>query len=301
MNLTETQIERYSRHIILPEVGGRGQERLLEGRVLLVGAGGLGSPAGLYLAAAGVGTIGVVDADVVDLSNLQRQVIHSTADLGTPKVDSAAAKMRAINPDVRVNVYRERLTAANALAILAEYDFVIDGTDNFAAKFLVADACHFAGKPYSHAGILRFDGQTMTVLPGRTACYRCVFGKPPPAGAVPSCSQAGVLGVLAGVMGTLQATEAIKFLLGQGRLLTDRLLVYGALDLRFREVSVKQGPDCPLCGNTPTITELRDEAPAVCACAVGRCETDTSFTDRQTRTDAAAGGRQPSNGGLESE
>lgn len=264
VSLTEAQIERYSRHILLPEVGGRGQERLLAGRVLLVGAGGLGSPAGLYLAAAGVGMLGIVDADVVDLSNLQRQVIHSTADLGRLKVESAAARIRALNPDVRVQTYPLRLTAATALAILADYDFVIDGTDSFASKFLVADACHLARKPYAHAGVLRFDGQMLTVLPGQTACYRCVFREPPPAGAVPSCAQAGVLGVLAGVMGTLQATEALKFLLGQGRLLTDRLLVYDALDLSFREVPLKRNPRCPLCGVEPRITELRDEPPPGC-------------------------------------
>jgi molybdopterin/thiamine biosynthesis adenylyltransferase len=264
MNLTEEQIERYSRQIILPEVGGKGQERLLAGKVLIVGAGGLGSPAALYLAAAGVGTIGVADADVVDLSNLQRQVIHTTADLGAPKVASAAAKMRAINPDVTVRTHHERLTAANATAILAGYDFVLDGTDNFPSKFLVADACHFCAKPYCHAGILRFDGQLMTVLPGRTTCYRCVFSAPPPAGAVPSCSQAGVLGVLAGVIGTLQATEAVKFILGRGQLLTDALLTYHALDTRFRKVTLKRNPACPLCGSTPTITELRDEAQPAC-------------------------------------
>jgi molybdopterin/thiamine biosynthesis adenylyltransferase len=264
VNLTEDQIERYSRHIILPEVGGKGQEKLLAGKVLLVGAGGLGSPAGLYLAAAGVGTIGVIDADEVDLTNLQRQVIHFTADLGKPKVESAAAKMRAINPDVLVKTYRERLTAANAPDILGDYDFIIDGTDNFPAKFLVADACHFAAKPYSHAGILRFDGQVMTVKPGKTTCYRCVFNDPPPAGAVPSCSQAGVLGVLAGVIGTLQATEAVKFLLGQGELLTDGLLVYNALNMTFRKVALKRNPSCPLCGKDPSITELKDEEQAVC-------------------------------------
>lgn len=265
MGLTEDQVERYSRHIILPEVGGRGQEKLLAGRILLVGAGGLGSPAALYLAAAGIGTIGVIDADEVDLTNLQRQVIHFTADLGKPKVESAAAKMRAINPDVDVRTYHQRLTAANALEILADYDFVVDGTDNFPSKFLVADACHFAGKPYSHAGILRFDGQTMTVRPGETTCYRCVFKEPPPAGAVPSCSQAGVLGVLAGVVGTLQATEAVKFLLGQGELLTDSLLVYDGLKASFRKVQLKRNPACALCGENPSITELRDEEQAVCA------------------------------------
>ncbi len=264
MNLSEAQIERYSRHIILSEVGGKGQEKLLAGKVLLVGAGGLGSPAGLYLAAAGVGTIGVIDADVVDVTNLQRQVIHFTADLGRPKVASAAAKMEAINPDVNVVTYHDRLTAANALEILADYDFVIDGTDNFPSKFLVADACHFSGTPYSHAGILRFDGQIMSVVPGESACYRCVFNAPPPKGAVPSCSQAGVLGVLAGVIGTLQATEAVKFLLGQGDLLTDSLLVYNALKTNFRKVGLKRSPKCPLCGEHPTITELKDEEQAVC-------------------------------------
>ena len=264
MGLNEEQIERYSRHIILPEVGGKGQEKLLAGKVLLVGAGGLGSPAGLYLAAAGIGTIGVIDADAVDLTNLQRQVIHFTDDLGKPKVESAAAKMRAINPDVQVKTYRERLTSDNALTILSDYDFVIDGTDNFPSKFLVADACHFAAKPYSHAGILRFDGQIMTVKPGATVCYRCVFNAPPPAGAVPSCSQAGVLGVLAGVIGTLQATEAVKFLLQQGKLLTDTLLVYNALEMTFRKVTLKRNPSCPLCGGNPSITELRDEEQAVC-------------------------------------
>jgi molybdopterin/thiamine biosynthesis adenylyltransferase len=272
MKLTESQIERYSRHIMLPEVGGRGQERLLAGKVLLVGAGGLGSPAGLYLAAAGVGTIGIMDADVVDLSNLQRQIAHATPDLGKAKVDSAAEKFRAINPDVEVRTYRERLTTANALAILPDYDFVIDGTDSFASKFLVADACHFAARPYAHAGILRFEGQLMTVLPGRTACYRCLFQAPPPAGAVPSCSQAGVLGVLAGVIGTLQAGEAIKFLLGRSELLTNTLLVYDGLNTGLRRVAVKRNPRCPLCGEAPTVTELRDEAPAACACARGeRC------------------------------
>ena len=269
MSLTESQIERYSRQIILSEVGGRGQEKLWRGRVLIVGAGGLGCPAGLYLAGAGVGTIGIMDADVVDLSNLHRQIAHATPDIGRSKVESAAETFRAINPDVTPRTYRERLTAANALAILSDYDFVIDGTDNFPSKFLVADACHFAGKPYSHAGILRFGGQTMTVLPGQTACYRCLFHSPPPAGVVPSCAQAGVLGVVAGVLGVLQATEAIKFLLGQGELLTDQLLVYEALHADFRKVQLQRNPECPLCGAAPAITELRDAEPAGCACEPG--------------------------------
>ncbi len=269
MNLTDTQIERYSRHILLSEVGGGGQERLLAGRVLLVGVGGLGSPAALYLAAAGVGTLGLVDADVVDLSNLQRQIAHATPDIGRPKVESAAEKLRALNPDVTVRTHPERLTAANALAILHDYDFVVDGTDSFASKFLVADACHFARKPYSHAGILKFNGQTLTVIPGETACYRCVFVRPPPAGAVPTCSQAGVLGVLAGVVGAWQATEAIKFLLGAGDLLTNRLLVYDALKMKAREVRLHRNPHCPLCGDAPSITQLRDEAPPACALGGG--------------------------------
>lgn len=262
MDLTEEQIERYSRHIILPEVGGKGQEKLLDGSVLLVGAGGLGSPAALYLAAAGIGRIGLIDGDVVDLSNLQRQIAHTTGDLGRPKTESAREKMQAINPDIRVDTFQERLTSSNALSVLRDYDFVIDGTDNFSSKFLVADACHFAGKPYSHAGILRFQGQTITVLPGRTTCYRCVFNSPPPPGAVPSCSQAGVLGVLAGVVGAIQATEAIKFLLGIGELLTNSLLVYDALTMRFRNVSLSRNRGCPLCGANPSITELQDAAPA---------------------------------------
>lgn len=264
MHLTEPQIERYSRHIILPEVGGKGQQKLLAGRVLIVGAGGLGSPAALYLAAAGIGTLGLIDGDVVDLTNLQRQIAHATADIGRLKVESAADKCRAINPDVTIRCYPELLRAENALAILRDYDFVIDGTDNFGAKFLVADACYFAGKPYSHAGILRFEGQALTVLPGRTGCYRCVFHAPPPAGAVPSCSQAGVLGVLAGIMGTIQATEAVKHLLGIGELLTNRLLVFDALKMKFREVRFQRNDACPLCGSHPTITELEDAAPAVC-------------------------------------
>jgi len=265
MALTEEQIERYSRHIILTEVGGKGQEKLLAGKVLLVGAGGLGSPVGLYLAAAGVGVIGVADADVVDVSNLQRQVLHGTRDVGRLKVESAAESMRAINPDVSVRTHPVRLSAANALELFEDYDFVIDGTDSFTSKFLVADACHFARKPYSHAGILRFEGQTMTVLPGRTACYRCVFSRPPPAGAVPSCAQAGVLGALPGVIGAIQATEAVKRLLGVGQLLTDRLLVYDALGMKFRTVKFRRNPRCPLCGVSPGITELREEEQRACA------------------------------------
>lgn len=258
MNLTKEQLERYARNIMLPEMGVEGQEKLLAGRVLLVGAGGLGSAAAQYLSAAGVGTIGVVDPDAVELSNLQRQVIHTTADLGRPKIGSASERMRAINPDVRVNTYPERLTAGNALQLLNNYDFVIDATDNFPSKFLLADACHFAGKPYSHAGVLGFEGQMMTVIPNRTACYRCIFDAPPPD--APSRSQGGVLGVVPGVLGTLQAAEAIKFLLDRGELLTNRLLVYNSLAASFRTVPLKRNTACPLCGSDPSITRLDNSA-----------------------------------------
>jgi len=263
MGLTEQQIERYSRHIILQEVGGVGQEKLLSSKVLIIGAGGLGAPAGLYLAAAGVGTIGIIDGDKVDLTNLQRQVIHHTADVGVEKVKSAENKIRAINPDVAVKTYQKLAMADNIREIIRDYDFVIDGTDNFGAKFLINDACYFEKIPFSHAGIIKFQGQLITVLPSET-CYRCIFGSPPPDGAVPSCSQAGVLGVLAGVIGTLQATEAIKYLLGLGELLTGTLLTYDALEMKFRSIKLSRNPDCPLCGENPKITELKDEQQQVC-------------------------------------
>jgi molybdopterin/thiamine biosynthesis adenylyltransferase len=268
MMLTDEQIERYQRHIALKEVGGKGQQKLLKGRVLIIGAGGLGAPAALYLAAAGVGTIGLADADAVDLSNLQRQVIHFTPDIGKAKVDSAREKMAAVNPDVTVNTHQEWVRAGNIMGIIGGYDFVIDGTDNFAAKFLINDACVLAGMPYSHAGILRFDGQTITVRPGESACYRCIFPAPPPKDAIPTCSQAGVLGVLPGVLGVIQATEAIKFLLGKGELLTGRLLIYNALQMRFNEVRIDRNPRCPICGEAPSIRELRDEQDAVNVCDV---------------------------------
>ncbi|OHB78813.1 MAG: adenylyltransferase [Planctomycetes bacterium RBG_16_55_9] len=271
MSLTEQQIDRYSRHIILQQVGGLGQEKLLASRVLIVGAGGLGAPAAMYLAAAGVGTIGIVDADKVDLSNLQRQIIHHTDDVGTDKVVSAQAKIRAINPDTQVRTYPQRAVADNIREMIREYDFVIDGTDNFPAKFLVNDACYFEKIPFSHAGILQFDGQLITVVPGESACYRCIFNAPPPANAVPSCSQAGVLGVLAGVIGSLQATEAIKYLLGIGDLLTDTLLTYNALTMTFRKVRLARNPSCRLCGQNPQMTELKDEQQAVCDLKSCKC------------------------------
>jgi molybdopterin/thiamine biosynthesis adenylyltransferase len=258
--LTSEQRERYSRQILLAEIGEAGQQKLLSSKVLIIGAGGLGSPAAIYLAAAGIGTIGIVDADKVELSNLHRQIIHHVADLGTEKVKSAKAKLQAINPDVVVKTYYQRVKADNIRKIISEYDFVIDATDNFPAKFLINDACFFEKKPFSHAGVLRFDGQLMTVLPHKTSCYRCIFNAPPTPDAVPPASQSGLLGVLPGVIGTLQATEAVKFLLGIGNLLTDTLLTYNALTMEFRKVRFPRNRDCSLCGTNPIITELKDDS-----------------------------------------
>jgi len=246
--LSGDERERYARHLALDEVGEAGQERLRAGRVLVIGAGGLGSPAALYLAAAGVGCIGVADGDQVELSNLQRQVIHGSSDLGRPKVLSARDRMLEINPGVRVECIGEWLTRENIVGVVARYDFVLDATDNFEAKFLINDACLGAGTTYSHGGILRFTGQTMTVRPGESTCYRCIFPEPPEAEVALSCSRAGVLGVLPGVIGLIQATEAIKYLLGIGELLTSRLLTYDALTMRFREVPLARNPHCPACG-----------------------------------------------------
>jgi len=263
MDFTEDQIHRYSRHIILQDVGVEGQEKINNGKVLIVGAGGLGAPVALYLAAAGVGTIGIIDGDMVDLSNLQRQVIHFTPDVNKPKVLSAKEKINQLNPDVKVVTYHDFLTAANALEIIKDYDFVVDGTDNFPVKFLINDACVKAGKPFSHGGILRFEGQTITVLPG-TACYRCVFQSPPPPNAVPTCSQAGVLGAIAGMLGTIQAAEVLKYLTGVGDLLTNRLLTFNAKTMEFRTIKVKHNHRCAVCGDHPTITELVDYEQATC-------------------------------------
>lgn len=263
MEFNETQLERYSRHIILQDVGVEGQEKIMKGRILIVGAGGLGAPAALYLAAAGVGTIGLVDGDLVDLSNLQRQVIHFTKDIGRPKVISAKEKIEAVNPDVKVVLYQKRAMADNVAGIIKDYDFIIDGTDNFPAKFLINDACVLGRKPFSHGGILRFDGQTMTYVPGE-ACYRCIFETPPPLNAVPSCSQAGILGAVAGMLGTIQAAEALKYLIGKGELLTNRLLIFNALTMNFRTVAVKRNLRCPVCGENPLIRELIDEQQKAC-------------------------------------
>ncbi len=263
MNLTEEQIERYSRHIILKDVGGKGQEKLLQSKVLIIGTGGLGAPAALYLAAAGVGTLGLVDGDKVDITNLQRQVIHFTPDIGRPKVTSAKEKIEKINPDVTVRTHECLVTSENILDLIQEYDFILDGTDNFPAKFLINDACVMVKKPFSHGGILRFDGQTMTHTPGN-ACYRCVFHSPPPPNAVPSCSQAGILGAVAGMLGTIQAAEALKFATGVGDLLVNRLLIFNAKTMRYRTAAIKRNPKCPVCGDHPVITELKEYEQQIC-------------------------------------
>lgn len=259
---SEEQIQRYARHILLPQVGGVGQEKLLRAKVLVVGAGGLGSPVLLYLAAAGVGTIGVIDDDRVELSNLQRQIAHTTARIGTPKVDSARAAIQAINPDVTVVTYKERFGPANALDLISAYDLVTDGSDNFATRFLVNDAAYFAKRPLVTGAILRFDGQVATFKnfkggPNEDGpCYRCIFREPPPPGQIPTCSEAGVLGALCGTVGSLQTTEILKELLGIGDTMAGALLVYDALATEFRKIKVRRDPGCPLCGDTPTIKDL---------------------------------------------
>ncbi len=265
MAFSNEQIERYSRHIILKEVGAKGQKKLLDSSVLIIGAGGLGAPAAMYLAAAGVGKIGIADADEVDLSNLQRQIIHATHDIGKAKVLSAKETMEAINPDVTVNAYRTFVSADNIMELISEYDFIIDGTDNFPAKFLINDACVMAEKPFSHAGIIRFQGQLMTYVPGQGPCYRCIFKNPPPKDAVPTCKQAGVIGAMGGVIGSLQAMEAVKYIIGKGELLTGSLLTYDALSMEFRKIKLPTHVEtCPVCGKNPTIHELIDYAQTEC-------------------------------------
>jgi sulfur-carrier protein adenylyltransferase/sulfurtransferase len=258
--LSATQRERYSRHLKVPEIGEAGQAKLLDSKVLLVGAGGLGSPAGLYLAAAGVGTIGIVDDDVVDRSNLQRQVLHTDASVGRPKTESAAATLTALNPDVRVVRHDVRLTAANAREILAPYDVIVDGCDNFATKYLVNDGAVLLGKTVVYGSIFRFDGQASVFAPGSGPCYRCLYPEPTPAEMAPSCDEAGVLGVLPGVVGLIQATEAVKVLLGRGEPLIGRLLAYDALGMTFSTFKVRRDPKCAVCGDAPTIRELSDLA-----------------------------------------
>jgi molybdopterin/thiamine biosynthesis adenylyltransferase/rhodanese-related sulfurtransferase len=256
MPLGPDQLQRYSRHFLLNQVGEKGQRKLLRSRVLLIGAGGLGSPTALYLAAAGVGTIGLMDADVVDITNLQRQVLHTTADLGKPKVESGTRTLRALNPDVNVVALPERISVDNALDVVADYDVVVDGSDNFSTRYLVNDACYLAGKPHVHGSIFQFEGMASVFAPNQGPCYRCLYPAPPPAGLVPSCAEAGVLGVLPGIVGVIQATETVKLLLGVGEPLIGRLLTYDALGMRFREVRLRRDPGCPLCGVSPTIKDL---------------------------------------------
>jgi adenylyltransferase/sulfurtransferase len=255
---TEEQIRRYSRQIVLPHVGGKGQRKLLESKVLLIGAGGLGCPAGIYLAAAGVGTLGFIDFDVVDISNLHRQILHATEDIGRPKTQSAAETIHAINPDVRVITHQEKLTSENAFGVFSGYDIIVDGSDNFPTKYLANDACVLLGKPLVFAAVFQFDGQASVFLPGKSPCYRCIFPEPPPPGAVPSCQEAGVFGAVPGVMGTVQAVETIKLLLGLGTSLAGRLLIFDALMMEFTDVKLERDPNCPICGDNPTITELID-------------------------------------------
>ena len=265
MAFTNEQLERYSRHIILKEIGVKGQKKLMNAKVLIIGAGGLGAPAALYLTAAGVGTIGIADADAVDLSNLQLQVIHTTADIGRRKVDSAADTMRRINPEVEVRTYDTFVSSANIAEMIREYDFVLDGTDNFPAKFLINDACVMEKKPFSHAGIIRFKGQLTTVIPGVSPCYRCIFKNPPPKDAVPTCKQAGVIGAMGGVIGSLQAMEAVKYLTGAGDLLAGYLLTFDALTMEFRRIKLPpRGKGCAVCSDTPSITTLIDYEQAAC-------------------------------------
>ncbi len=263
MEFSDEQIERYARHIILPEVGGEGQAKLLQSRVLVIGAGGLGSPLLLYLAAAGTGTLGVVDDDFVDLSNLQRQVIHGTGRIGAAKVESARETLGEINPEVTLVTHQTRLNAENALELIADYDLVADGSDNFATRFLVNDACYLAKTPLVSAALLRFEGQISTFkayLGGEEPCYRCIFPEAPPPGLIPTCAEGGVLGAVAGAMGSIQAVEVIKELLGIGESLSGSLVLYDALTATFRKIKVKPDPECPLCGENPTIRDLSSHA-----------------------------------------
>ena len=257
LTLTPEQVKRYSRHIIMSDVGSKGQRALMGAKALIIGAGGLGSPSAIYLSLAGVGTVGIVDFDVVELSNLQRQILHHTADVGRPKVQSAIDNIKAYNPDVNVVVHETRLESDNAMEIISQYDLVINGADNFATRYLVNDACYLLKKPLFDGSILIFDGQATVFLPGQ-GCYRCLFPSPPPPGMVPNCAEAGVLGALTGLVGSIQATEALKYFLGIGESLSSRLLLIDALSMTFREVRLKKNPDCPLCGDNPTVTELID-------------------------------------------
>jgi sulfur-carrier protein adenylyltransferase/sulfurtransferase len=269
-DFTEDQVLRYARHIILPNIGGEGQRKLMRAKVLLIGAGGLGSPAAMYLAAAGVGTLGLVDFDRVDLSNLQRQLLHDTDDVGRPKVESAAERLRSLNPNVEVIPHDVVLSSENAFEIMEPYDVVVDGSDNFPVRYLVNDATQMLGKPLVYGSIYQFEGQASVFLPGsETPCYRCLFPNPPPPGTVPSCAEAGVFGVLPGIIGSIQAVEAIKLVVGVGEPLVGKLLLFDALGMEFTTVKLKWDPDCPVCGKHPAVTELIDYE-AFCGLAPGQ-------------------------------
>jgi sulfur-carrier protein adenylyltransferase/sulfurtransferase len=285
--LTKEELTRYSRHLILPEVGLEGQKKLKSSRVLVIGTGGLGAPLLMYLSAAGIGTIGIVDFDFVEESNLQRQVIHGTRDLGRPKVASAADRIKSINPFVQVNTYNTRLTSENALDIIKEYDVVVDGTDNYQTRYLVNDACVFLGKPNVYGSIFRFEGQASVFYAKEGACYRCLYPAPPPPGLVPSCAEGGVLGVLPGIVGSIQANETIKLLLGGGDSLVNRLLIFDAWKMKFRELKLAKDPNCPVCGEHPTITKLIDYD-AFCGINLPQKENDLeeiSSTDLKQKID----------------
>jgi sulfur-carrier protein adenylyltransferase/sulfurtransferase len=256
--LSNEEIARYSRHLIMPEVALEGQKKLKQARVLTIGAGGLGSPLALYLAAAGIGTLGIVDFDVVDESNLQRQIIHGTSDVGRPKMESARDRIKDINPNVRVEAYEEALSSENALEIFEDFDVIVDGTDNFPTRYLVNDASVLSGKPNVYGSIFRFEGQASVFYAKEGPCYRCLYPEPPPPGLVPSCAEGGVLGILPGAIGTIQATETVKLILGIGEPLIGRLLLYDALGMRFREMKLRKDPSCPVCGENPTVNELID-------------------------------------------
>ncbi len=278
--LTREEIARYSRHLIMPEVTIAGQRRLKAGSVLLVGTGGLGSPAALYLAAAGVGRIGLVDYDVVDESNLQRQVVHDTSFIGKPKLDSARARLNALNPHVQIETHATSISSDNALQIMKDYDVIVDGTDNFETRYLTNDACYLLKKPNVYGSIFRFEGQASVFWPDKGPCYRCLYPEPPPPGLVPSCAEGGVLGILPGVVGTIQATEALKILLGVGEPLVGRLLLYDALARSFEELKLRRDPKCPLCGENPTIKELQDY---VAFCGTGRGEGEEAVEEITAR------------------
>ena len=257
-DFSDEQVERYSRHIILPEVGGEGQSKLLESKVLLVGAGGLGSPAAYYLAAAGIGNMGIIDFDTVDLSNLQRQIIHNTERIGMLKTESAKKTIEALNPDVNISLYNERLDSSNIMNLIEGYDYIVDGSDNFPTRYLVNDACVMRNKTLIHGSIYRFEGQVTVFKPGDGPCYRCLYPEPPPPGMVPNCQEGGVLGVLAGVIGNLQVVEVLKLVLGIGKTLVGKLLIYDALNTEFRNLRLRRDANCPICGEKPTIKELVD-------------------------------------------